>query len=54
MSTPARPHITTGMTCFNAAAPIGRALESALAQDWQNFEVVVVDDASTDSSPALL
>lgn len=52
MSTPARPHITTGMACFNVAAPIGRTLESALAQDWPDFEVV--DDGSTDSSPALL
>lgn len=54
MSTSASPLITVGITCFNAAATIDRALKSALAQDWSEFEVVVVDDASNDSSPAIL
>jgi glycosyltransferase involved in cell wall biosynthesis len=54
MSTPARMLITIGITCFNAAATIGRAIKSALAQDWSDFEVVVVDDASSDSSVAIL
>lgn len=53
-STTPWPFITVGITCFNAAESIERALKSALAQEWPNFEVVVVDDASTDSSPALL
>jgi glycosyltransferase involved in cell wall biosynthesis len=42
--------ITIGITCFNAAATIERALRSSLAQDWPNIEVVVVDDGSTDGS----
>lgn len=42
--------ITVGVTCYNAEQTIARALESALAQDWPTFEVVVVDDASTDRS----
>jgi glycosyltransferase involved in cell wall biosynthesis len=46
--------ITIGITCYNAAATIGRALESALRQDWPNFEVVVVDDASSDDSCGIL
>jgi glycosyltransferase involved in cell wall biosynthesis len=54
MRAPALPLITVGITCFNAAATIERVLESALAQDWSNLEVVVVDDASTDNSLALL
>jgi glycosyltransferase involved in cell wall biosynthesis len=54
MSAPARPLITIGITCFNATATIERALQSALAQDWPDFEIVVVDDASTDSSPDIL
>lgn len=44
------PRVTIGLTCFNAGQTIGRALRSALVQDWPNLEVVVVDDASTDDS----
>lgn len=46
----AEPRITIGLTCFNAEQTIGRALQSALSQDWPDLEVVVVDDASADAS----
>ena len=46
----ARPLITVGITCFNAADTITRAIDSALAQDWSNLEVLIVDDKSTDES----
>lgn len=48
------PLVTIGITCFNAADTIGRALAGALAQDWPNIEVVVVDDCSRDGSAALV
>ncbi len=48
------PLITIGITCFNAEATIERAICSGLAQDWLNFEVLVVDDGSTDSSLSIL
>lgn len=38
------------VTCYNAAATVGPAIESALAQDWRKLEVLVLDDASTDGS----
>lgn len=44
------PLITIGITCYNAEATIKKALESAFSQDWPNFEIVVVDDFSTDNS----
>jgi len=44
------PLITVGMTCFNAERTIERALDSALAQDWPNLEIVLVDDGSKDGS----
>lgn len=42
------PLITIGITAFNCEGSIKRAIQSALAQQWERLEVVVVDDASTD------
>lgn len=42
--------VTIGITAFNAADSIGRAVASALGQDWRSIEIVVVDDASTDGT----
>jgi glycosyltransferase involved in cell wall biosynthesis len=44
------PLITIGITCYNAERTIGRAIDSALRQEWPNLEVAVVDDRSTDGS----
>ena len=37
-------------SCFNRAATIRGAIESVLAQDYNNIEFIVVDGASTDGS----
>jgi glycosyltransferase involved in cell wall biosynthesis len=50
----ATPLISIGVTCYNAADTIDSALGSAVRQDWPNFEVIVVDDASSDRSPEIL
>ncbi|MCK6480545.1 MAG: glycosyltransferase [Planctomycetes bacterium] len=42
------------VTAVNRADYLGEALDSALAQDFPGLEVVVVDDGSTDGTPALL
>ncbi|TVR84876.1 MAG: glycosyltransferase family 2 protein [Rhodospirillales bacterium] len=41
---------TIGLTSFNAQDTIERAVQSALAQDWSDLEVIVVDDCSSDGS----
>jgi glycosyltransferase involved in cell wall biosynthesis len=46
--------ITIGITAFNAAPTIERAVRSALAQTWQPIEIVVVDDFSSDTTPEIL
>jgi len=40
--------------CFNAAATVGEAIESGLAQSWRDTEVIVVDDGSSDASAEVL
>lgn len=39
---------------YNYGHFVGRAIDSALAQDWPTIEVVVVDDGSTDDSAGVI
>jgi glycosyltransferase involved in cell wall biosynthesis len=45
------PRISVVMALYNRAPEVGAALESVLAQDHEDYEVVVVDDGSTDGGP---
>lgn len=38
------------MPCYNAQDFVGEAIQSVLKQTWQNFELLVIDDGSRDSS----
>lgn len=42
--------VTIGMPIYNGADTVGKALRSLLAQRHPNFEIVVSDNASTDST----
>jgi glycosyltransferase involved in cell wall biosynthesis len=44
------PLVTVLMTVFNRERYIAAAVDSVLAQTTQDFEVIIVDDASTDGS----
>src|SRR5687767_4726483 len=46
--------ISVVMPVYNGQRFLARAMDSLLAQSVREFELIVVDDGSTDESPALL
>ncbi|WP_413205762.1 glycosyltransferase family 2 protein [Rhodospirillum sp. A1_3_36] len=49
----APPSVSVVMPAYNVAAFIEESIGSVLAQTWSDFELVVVDDGSSDNSAAL-
>jgi glycosyltransferase involved in cell wall biosynthesis len=49
-----RPKVSVIIPVFNRPEAVRRAIESVLAQTCQDFEIIVVDDASTDATPAVV
>lgn len=47
---PPAPAISVIMPAFNRAEMIGRAIDSVLAQDFGDYELIVVDDGSADGT----
>lgn len=53
-ASPAPPTVSVHMAVYNQRRYVGEAVESILRQDFPDFELVVVDDGSTDGSHAIL
>ena len=47
------PFLTLGMTVYNSENHLGQALDSLLAQNYNNFQLIISDDASDDGSPQI-
>ena len=47
------PHVLLGIATRNRADILPKAISSALAQSYRSLEVAVIDDGSTDETPAL-
>jgi GT2 family glycosyltransferase len=48
------PSVSIVLPVYNGAAHLDEALGSLVSQDFEDFEVVVVDDGSTDATPQML
>ena len=54
MHRPPAPSISVILNTYNRAAVLPRAVESVLAQTYDDFELVIVDDGSTDHTPLVI
>jgi len=48
------PHVSIILTARNSADELPTAIESILNQTYPDFELIIVDDGSTDTTPGLL
>jgi hypothetical protein len=48
------PELTVIMTVYNGEPYLAPALDSVLTQSIRNFDILVIDDGSTDGTPAIL
>lgn len=50
----AAPAVSVNICAYNASRYVGETIESVLAQTFADFEIVIVDDGSTDGTPELI
>ena len=48
------PEVSVIIPTFNRAEYLGESIDSVLAQEGPSFEVIIVDDGSTDDTPSVL
>ncbi|MBJ13559.1 MAG: hypothetical protein CMG62_10880 [Candidatus Marinimicrobia bacterium] len=48
------PLITVYITCFNYGSYVRKAIDSVLSQNFNDFELIIIDDGSTDNSREII
>ena len=48
-----RPLVSILIPAYNAEKWLGAAIASAVGQTWRHKEIIIVDDGSTDGTPAV-
>ena len=49
-----KPLVSVIIPTYNRANDLGRSIDSVLSQTYSDYELIVVDDGSTDATPSLL